>query len=116
MSITINFVATRPNTNSAFWWESNDPTIISYRQIVSDHARTLDIRLTETISPDQLTYTVTYIANTPELWATFKSIIDSDSNLISYRKNYFTSNNHKLSVVLVHDETNEILRNIPVIS
>lgn len=116
MSITINFVATRPNTNAAFWWESNDPTIISYRQIVSDHARTLGITLTETISPDQLTYTVTYIVETPELWVTFKSIIETDGDVISYRKNYFTSNNHKLSVVIVQDETNEILRNIPVIS
>jgi len=116
MSIKINFVATRPNTSSMFWWESNDPTIISYRQIVRDYAITLGITMTETISSDQLTYTVTYIANTPELWASFKSIIETDSDVISYRKNYFTSNNHKLSVVLVHDETNEILRNIPVIS
>lgn len=115
--IKINFVATRPNTSSMFWWESNDPTIINYRQIVSDHATYLGgITMAETLSPDQLTYTVTYTAESPEQWAALKSRIETDGDVISYRQNYFISNNHKLSVVIVHDETGEILRNIPVIA
>lgn len=114
MTIKINFVGTRPNTSAMFWWESNDPAIVNYRQIVNNQASSLGITATETISSDQLTYTVSYVAETPEIWSSFRAQAATDVK--TFRDNYFTSNNHKLSVNVINDETGEIIKNIVIIA
>lgn len=95
MSVQINMISTRSNTNADFWWNTTDPTVVSIRNDLAALFQENSVPSVLTVSSDGLTCTMSYTVEDQLQWQNIvNESITRVPNIASNRKGYHTTNNH----------------------
>ncbi len=117
MSANIKFVTTRTNTNTDFWWTTTDPAVVALRNAASEIADQMNIPRETFISPDQLTYTVSYLVNDETHWQQLAAAVTASiPAMTSTRNSYHTAAGHSLKLeVRLAEPDDQLLQDFTIV-
>jgi hypothetical protein len=118
MSVTANvkLITTRANTNTDFWWTTTDSSVASLRNAALAIADQMGIAHETTVSPNQLTCSVTYSVTSEQQWQDFAAAVTSSLPTLSgIRNSYHTNAGHNLKLEARLTESNELVKDINIV-
>lgn len=97
--IQIKWVATRPDTLVAFYWDSTDPKIVETKQLSKEYIEKWAVSHSRVISEDKLILTISRTFDSLDGWLQCKDLFNADpEETISIRNKYFSDHGHTLVV------------------
>lgn len=110
MSANMNFVSTRPNTDTEFWWVTTDPAVVAIRNPALEIAEQMQIATTMTISSDNLTCQFSCSVRNQEHWQEFVDAVRAAAPTSTVVRNaYHQNNGHTLKLEVRDKETGNLL-------
>ncbi len=114
--VEITFTSTRPNTNTAFWWESTDTAIVAAKNEILRIAEEYSVPA-EFQVVNSLTATQTYRVFNAAQWSdTFLPALQAAlPNLLTERNQYYTNAGHSLTFKMVDTKTSQVISQLTLI-
>ncbi len=114
--VEVTFTSTRPNTNTAFWWESTDPAVVAVKneilRIAAEQSIPADFQVVNSLTAKQ-TYRV---FNSAQWKDTFLPALQAAMpNLLTERNQYYTNAGHSLTFKIVDTRTNNVISQLTLI-
>jgi hypothetical protein len=113
MALQVRFSLTRSDNSAEFWWNSTDNEILNYCNQIKSIAQSLNIQHSYSESEDGLTANSTFLVSSLQNWLDLNQrISDELPTMFSKRSEYFSANNHTLTVEWFDDVLQRtVLRN-----
>jgi hypothetical protein len=99
MALQVRFILKRSDTSAEFWWNSTDTEILNYCNQTRLIAQSLNILHSYSESEDGLTGNSVFFVSSLQNWLDLNQrILEELSAMFPKRLEYFSANNHTLTV------------------